>query len=527
MSKSTRGNGRGGTLVLKRGGDSLRRKAQKLGGERIGVVAVDVAKERVSAMVTDFFGNVLVPPENFPVTAAGLALLEQRIVAAGREHALKHIVIGLEQTGRLHEPVRRVLQQRWEVTLIHPLVTHHLRQGISPSVKTDGIDMDALFRAVAGCYGSPVRTLPVACERWRAVHRVREQIVDERTALKLRMHERLHAVLPGFATQFENLWSSPTAMAILAGFDGPDGIRRLGEQGLKRWLRERGAVCTLAKAAALLAWAGNAVPPAAAATTEAAILQADLKHLAMLNQRIETYERQSLEFLVQTPFVLLLGVLGISNVLGSGLGAEAGPMSFYPTARNLSGRAGLYPRRYQSDQTDLQGPMAQGEPFLRDVLLKIGRCLTWPRGAFSAWGESRRAAGLCEKQIAAAMANRFCGIAHAMLLRGQTFKHPAAREPVSILGKLLNVAADLGIDGVAATALAMEAATRIPLQSRPLEISELNSGAWKNASRPRELGASPGTTRQISQTTVPAILAWLQKAENNHDIAHTTDFRSP
>ena len=491
------------------------------------MVAVDVAKERVSAMVTDFFGNVLVPPENFPVTAAGLALLEQRIGAAGREHALEHIVIGLEQTGRLHEPVRRVLQRRWEVTLIHPLVTNHLRQGISPSVKTDAIDMDALFRAVAGCYGSPVRTLPVACERWRAVHRVREQLVDERTTLKLRMHERIHAVLPGFATQFENLWSSPAAMAIVAGFDGPDGIRRLGEQGLQGWLRNRGAVCTLARAAALLAWAGNAVPPAAAATTEAAILQADLEHLAMLNRRIESYERQSLEFLVQTPFVLLLSVRGISHVLGSGLGAEAGPMSFYPTARNLTGRAGLYPRRYQSDQTDLQGGMAKGEPFLRDVLLKMGRCLTRPQGAFSAWGESRRAAGLCERQIAAAMANRFCGIAHTMLLAGQTFNHPAAREPVSVLGKLLNVAADLGIDGVAATTLALEAATRIPPQSRPLEISELHTGAWKSANRPREHGASPCTTRQLSQTTVPAILAWLQTAENNHDVAHRTDLRSP
>jgi hypothetical protein len=188
----------------------------------------------------------------------------------------------------------------------------------------------------------------------------------------------------------------------------------------------------------------------------------------------------------------------------------------------------LYSRRYQSDETDLQGgTMAKGEPFLRDVLMKIGRCLVLRQGAFHAWGQTRRSAGWCEKEVVAAMANRFCGIAHAMVLSGQCFQHPQAKPGVPILGKLLNVAADLGIEAAATTALALEAAARIPTSSRPLEIGELRCGAWKDANRPREHGASPSTTRQISQSSVPAILAWLQTAENNHDVVQTTNLRSP
>ena len=528
MKECRRQKPRGGTLVLKKTDESLRRRVREIGGDRVGVVPVDVAKKRVCAMVTDFYGSVLCPPEVFPVTAAGLNALQQRISTAQQDHGLKEVVIGLEQTGRLHEPVRRVLGKRWTVKLVHPLVTNHLRQGLSRNVKTEAMDVDALFRAVAGGYGSPCTPMPVAYERWRALHRAREQLVDDRSALKLRMHERLHAVLPGFSAQFANLWTSPTALALIDGFDGPDGIRALGEPALLRWLCEHGAACTRAKAESLLAWASDSVPPTAAATTEAAILRADLEHLALLGRRIEWCERQLLQFLVQTPFVLLLSVPGISHVLSSGLGAEAGPMSFYPTARNLTGRAGLYPRRYQSDETDLQDhTMARGEPFLRDVLMKIGRCLVRSQGAFFAWGESRRTLGWCEKEIVAAMANRFCRIAHAMLLAGQTFRHADAKPGVSVLGKLLNVAADLGLDAATATELAIAAAARIPAPSRETEIQELQTGAWKIDHRPREHGASPGTTRPITQQTVPALLTWLKDPENNHDVAPLNPFRSP
>ncbi len=511
---------KGGTLVLKKTDESLRRRVREIGGERVGIVPIDVAKQRVCAMIADFYGNVLLDPEEFPVTAGGLDLLDRRIAETQQEHALKLMVIGLEQTGRLHEPVKRVLGRRWEIKMIHPLVTNHLRKGFSHSIKTEGMDVDALLRAVAGCYGSPVRTLPVAYERWQAVHRAREQLVDERSTLKLRMHERIHAVLPGLSTRFDNIWSSPLAMLLIRTVDSPSMLLSYSIEKLYGWCREQGVSCTRPRAEKLLAWAADAVPPTAAASTEAAILGGDVEQLAFLTKRIEGYERQSLEFLVQTPFVLLLSILGISHILAGGLGAEAGAMQFYATARNLSGRAGLYPRRYQSDETDRQGcGMANGHPFLRDVLMKSGRCLIMPNGAFFAWGESRRAMQWCQKKIVAAMANRYCRIAHTMLLAGQTFCHADARAGGSVIGKLLNVAADLGIGAQPLTDLALKAAGRIPAQAWPEEIRNLETGAWKNTNRPREYGASPCTTRQISRTTVPAVLEWLKQPEKRDDLA--------
>ncbi len=520
---------KGGTLILKKTDESLRRRIREVGGEKVGVVPIDVAKQRVCAMITDFYGSLLREPELFPVTAAGLGLLDRRIAEAKQEHDLELVVIGLEQTGRLHEPVKRVLGRRWEIKMVHPLVTNHLRKGFSRNIKTEGMDVDAIGRAVSGCYGSPVRELPVGYQRWRTVHRAREQLVDERSALKIRMHERIHAVLPGLSAQFDNIWASPTAMLIIREMQSPAMLLTHNVEGLRKWCCQNGARCTRPRSEKLLAWAADAVSPGAASSTEAAILHDDVQQLAFLTRRIELYERQSLQFLVQTPFVLLLSIPGISHVLGGGLGAEAGAMHLYATARNLTGRAGLYPSRYQSDDTDPGGTaMAKGEPFLRDVLMKSGKSLSASMGAFFAWAESRRQLGRCEKKIAAAMANRYCRIAHAMVLSMQSFRHSDAKPGVSVIGKLLNVAVDLGIDPAELNELALQAAAWIPAWARPKEVHSLNTSAWKKDNRPRDYGSSPRTTRQVARETVPVILRWLKKPENQHDVAQQRlDFGPP
>lgn len=527
MGKYRRRRRGGGTLTLKKTDHSLRKRVRELGGDRVGVVPIDVSKERICAMVADFYGNILRPPCEYVVTTTGLRALERVVDQARAEHGLELVVIGLEQTGRLHRPVELFLRRRWQVKLVHPLVTNHLRQGISQSTKTEAMDLDALMRAITGCYGLSPPALPVAFQRWRAIHRAREQLVGERSALKQRMNERLHAALPGFSKCFESLWSSPTAIAVMQQFDSPAKLLHDRADGLWQRLRELGVRCTKAKAESLVAWAADAPPTAPAATTEAAILRGDLDHFAFLTGRIEHCERNMLGFLVQTPFVLLLSVSGISHVLASGIGAEAGPMELYPTGKTVSGRAGLYGRRYQSDTTDLQGGMAHGAPFMRDALMKAARCTIMPQGAFHAWGEPRRTLGWDEKKIVAAMANRLCGIIHTMLLKAETFRHPDAKPGMSVLGKLLNVAADLGLEAPQVTKLAADAAEHIPAHSLPLEIRDLQTGAWKNSHRPREHGASRGTTRQISRNTVPKLIERLQEKETNHALSTSTHFRSP
>ena len=61
--------------------------------------------------------------------------------------------------------------------------------------------------------------------------------------------------------------------------------------------------------------------------------------------------------LAQTPYVRLLAMPGINVVLAANFAAEMGPITQYANANAITGRSGLYPSRYQSDQTDRSGPL--------------------------------------------------------------------------------------------------------------------------------------------------------------------------
>ena len=50
--------------------------------------------------------------------------------------------------------------------------------------------------------------------------------------------------------------------------------------------------------------------------------------------------------------MLLLSILGINVVSAAEFAGEMGPIERYPKARAITGRAGLYPSRYQSDEVD-------------------------------------------------------------------------------------------------------------------------------------------------------------------------------
>jgi len=63
---------------------------------------------------------------------------------------------------------------------------------------------------------------------------------------------------------------------------------------------------------------------------------------------------------VQTPYVLLLSFPGINVVSAADFASEMGPIEHYANAKSITGRAGLRPSRYQSDQVDkADGPLVR------------------------------------------------------------------------------------------------------------------------------------------------------------------------
>jgi len=74
-------------------------------------------------------------------------------------------------------------------------------------------------------------------------------------------------------------------------------------------------------------------------------------------RRVFEVEREIAGDLVKTPYVRLMALPGINVVLAADLAGEMGPMHQYADANAITGRAGLFPSRSQSDQTDNSGPI--------------------------------------------------------------------------------------------------------------------------------------------------------------------------
>src|SRR3954462_12070952 len=112
-------------------------------------------------------------------------------------------------------------------------------------------------------------------------------------------------------------------------------------------------------------------------------------------EAIRAVEGDLAGLLARTPYVLLLGIPGINVVTAAEFAGEMGPIGRYPKARSITGRAGLYPSRYQSDTVDRRdGALVRsGNRSLRDVILRISDNLIMRNDYFRAQAAEWRSAG--------------------------------------------------------------------------------------------------------------------------------------
>jgi transposase len=152
---------------------------------------------------------------------------------------------------------------------------------------------------------------------------------------------------------------------------------------------------------------------------------------------IQALERELASLLVRTPYVLLLSFPGINVVSAAEFAGEMGPITNSPSDSAITGRAGLYPSRYQSDEVDHTGPLvSRANRALRYVLLLIAENLLKCNDHFHGLGEAWRTAGVGWRAQVVRAAKRFCRIAYRMVAGRQVFSHPSCRQRHYILEKL-------------------------------------------------------------------------------------------
>ena len=415
-------------------------RVKQVGGERFAIVCVDLAKHRSEWMMADYFGNLLIEPQTLSHQGSCFKVAVELIHQAQQQHNIQDTIVVVERTGNYHLPPKRAFASAgFETRVVHPFATKQFRMPADPGNKTDETDLYAQHRAAVAGFGlceyeleSPYRELQL-----RARHR--RNLVERAAAIACQIREHLHLAMPGFATLFDHLFLHKTAMAIARRCESPAKVIELGRAGLSQHLRNnniRHQVRTIDK---VLAWAAQTDGDNIQDGPMHHAIWTDLHELYQHFQRkISILEQELPGDLAQTPYVRLLAIPGINVVSAADLAAEMGPITRYVNANAITGRAGLYPSRHQSDQTDHDsGPIIrQANRRLRCVLMRIADNLACHCAYYRGQADVDQSRGVDKRASRVKIAKKFSRLALACVAGDEPMRHPCFRTPDSILEKL-------------------------------------------------------------------------------------------
>jgi transposase len=480
------------TAVLGKPRGVIQSRVQNVGPERFGVVAVDCAKARSKWMLCDFYGKVLVPPTVVEHQRTALDLATWQLHEALEHYGIKDHVVGVEMTGVYHRPVQRAFRKAGsETRLVHPFASQHYRLPAHADNKTDDHDLEGIFRATVNGFGLLEPEWDTVYQQLQILTRHRRDLVEKRARLQCQIRQALDRCLPGYAALFpeDDLWIRPVALAVARRAGHAEAICRAGVNGVLRWLDEEKLRVQSRTVERLVAWSANAAAADPLATHLTRVWHALHEDWQAKTRQVQRLEQDLCEILVKTPYVLLLSHPGINVVSASDLAGETGPIEHYAHAKAISGRAGLFPSRYQSDEVDrADGPLAHfRNTRLRAAWMRVAdnliKCNSHYHGKFELWKQR----GVDSRDIRCRVANRVTRTVFQMVGGRRLYDHPSRLDRQYVLDKLLTFHREHGTPPHEILRDLKQATLQIPASARAAEARPLQE-VCRRAHRSRRAG---------------------------------------
>jgi len=223
----------------------------------------------------------------------------------------------------------------------------------------------AIFRAAINGFGLIEQPWSERDQSIKLLARHRRDLVKKRARLQSQIRVRLESCLPGYAGLFpeRDLWDHEIGLMVLQFIAERGGTHRAvldaGIPTITKWLKEHRCSFQSKSVERIVAWAANAASgdPMHALLTR--LWQELLVDWHQKTRQILGVERELASLLAQTPWILLLSHPGINVVSAAELAGETGPIEHYASAKAITGRAGLFPSRYQSDGVDRGGKLSR------------------------------------------------------------------------------------------------------------------------------------------------------------------------
>jgi transposase len=479
--------------VLGKPSGVIQPRVQDVGPEHFGIVAIDCAKDRSKWLLANFYGTLLVEPTNVEHQRLSFELSVTKLREAMKRHAIKDVIVCIEMTGTYHKPVQRAFRKAgFETRIVHPFASSHYRMPEHGDIKTDDNDLAAIFRAAVNGFGLIEKPVGELYRKLQILSRCRRDLVNKRSKLQCQIRHHLEHCLPGFAALFRDtdLWTQATPIPILKAIADhgatPQAVVEAGVTGLRQWLVDAG-VTRLHQATMdrVVAWASNAASHDEMATTYARVWRTLLDDWLAKQEQILELERDLASVLVRTPYLLLLSHPGINVISAAELAGETGPIENYASPRSISGRSGLFPSRYQSDQVDRGGNLSRyRNARMRAAWMLVAdnmvKCNAYWRTQAARW----EVAGAEPRDVRTRIANRMTRIVFRMVSGRQLFEHPSRLDRMYVMDKLLVYLQDHNVPPGDIVRHLENAAEQIPPAARQAEAKPLID-VYKQSKRSR------------------------------------------
>ena len=384
------------------------------------VVPVDVGKWSAMALVADHYGEIVAAPFEFRLDEPGVRRLLSVIETQVSERQAVLCRVGVESAGHHHRTVvARLRAAGVEVVELNPTQVKEARaQQLLRRLKSDERDLGAMAELlIRGAGRLPqVRDDVLSSQVAWVAHRRRK--VAAHVALSNQIQGHLDLVFPGLGACFDGILTTKAGRVLVRDLADPDRMRRLGLEGLVRFVARRGVQLRLPKAEQLLEAARVALRlPAAERAPVAALLAADVALLDALDREINRAEASLAGVLASTPAGVLTSLPGIGIVRASAYGAAIGDPDRFPNAAAAYRASGLVPAEYSSAGRSRGGQhiSREGSVELRTAIVELGRGLAGHDPDFAAYRRRLRSSGKRPMVAAIAAGHRAHRLAFAML----------------------------------------------------------------------------------------------------------------
>ncbi len=335
---------------------------------QISIVGLDIAKQVFQVHAADAEGR----------RVAQVRLRRAQVLDYFRE--LPPCLVGMEACATAHHWARELIALGHEVKLMPPAY-------VKPYVKrnkTDAADAEAIAEAVTRPTMRFVAVKSVEQQSMLMLHRVRELFVRQRTMLATALRAHL--------AEF--------------GIVAPQGIHRV--EKLAAEVRD------------------PAVPPLA---QEALSLLVD--ELASIGRRLDTVEERLVALHRADQLSRrLASIPGVGPITAMAIASTVPDPSVFRSGREFAAWLGLTPKSHSSGGKDKLGRISKrGDRYIRHLLyVGAGNAIRFSK-ARAATGEAW-IRGLQERRppkvVIIALANKMARIAWALMIRGESFRSPAA-----------------------------------------------------------------------------------------------------